>query len=438
MKNTEILLDVIGEIDEWLIPDVTGEIDKSMITDSSEQPKKRWSIPFYIAAGLCAAAILTVAVAVPALRKYNTGVSIYTSVDCSELSEVVKGTDPIKTNIIFGDMGVGEIMAEDISGLDDASPWSEAANITEMPVLRNDAFVDEEGILGGMQLLLDEEQMISIVQNAANVLSLEVLGLEVTKATDNIEIADPEKEKEIENKIYSVDATCSDNTTISVYGDGTVRIIFEGKTIPSKYNFSYNNTTDAEAAEVLDYLMTEYAGLTGFKNPKAYSCVEKGFEGEDDRSYCIYDSADDIRESILNHDLAYATFYPDENGNLFCIWLNNAFCSSTYVGDYPIITVDEATEKLINGAYYSSIPDDEYFNKGELLADDIAMVQLKYRSAGEKYYVPYYELFVELDSEKGEADFEVPEETKLYGLFYVPAVAEEYLDVLDNATMVYQ
>ncbi len=69
--------------------------------------------------------------------------------------------------------------------------------------------------------------------------------------------------------------------------------------------------------------MTEYAGLTGFKNPKAYSCVEKDFSGEDDRSYYIYDSADDIRESLINHDLAYATFSPDEKGNLFCIWIKN-------------------------------------------------------------------------------------------------------------------
>lgn len=105
---------------------------------------------------------------------------------------------------------------------------------------------------------------------------------------------------------------------------------------------------------------------------------------------------------------------------------------------HPIITVDEATEKLINGAYYSSIPDDEYFKKGELSADDIAMVQLKYRSAGEKYYVPYYEFYVKLDPEISEEGFEIPDGTKLYGLFYVPAVAEEYLNVLDNATMVYQ
>ncbi|WP_026528040.1 hypothetical protein [Butyrivibrio sp. VCD2006] len=426
MKNTEIMLDVIGEIDEKLIPDI------------SETPKKRGILSFYITAVLCATAILAIAIGIPSLRKHENKASIYAFLDRAEISEIVKGTDPMNTNISFGDMGAGEIMAEDISKLDEVSPWSEDANITEMPVLRNDAFVDDEGILGGMQLFLDEEQMISIAQNAAKALSLEVTQLDVAKATDNVEIADPEKEKEIKNRIYSVDATCADNTTITVYGDGTVRIIFEGKTIPSKYNFSYNNTTDAEAAEVLDYLMTEYAGLTGFKNPKAYSCVEKGFEGEDDRSYCIYDSADDIRESILNHDLAYATFYPDENGNLFCIWINNAFCSSTYVGDYPIITVDEATEKLINGAYYSSIPDDEYFKKGELSADDIAMVQLKYRSAGEKYYVPYYEFYVELDPEISEEGFEIPDGTKLYGLLYVPAVAEEYLDVLDNATMVYQ
>lgn len=426
MKNAEIMLDAIGDIDESLIPELY------------EKDKKSSGMVFYLIGGLCAAAILVTAIAIPTSRKNAEALSLYASINETKISDVTSGTEKIDMNVLFGAMGAGEIMAEDISELDDNSPWSEDMDITKMPVLRNDAFVDEEGILGGMQLLLDEEQMISIVQNAANVLSLEVLGLEVTKATDNIEIADPEKEKEIENKIYSVDATCSDNTTISVYGDGTVRIIFEDKEVPSKYNFTYNNTSDAEAAEVLNYLMTEYAGLTGFKNPKAYSCVEKDFSGEDDRSYYIYDSADDIRESLINHDLAYATFSPDEKGNLFCIWIKNGYCSSTYVGDYPIITVDDATVKLLDGDYYSSIPEDEYFKKGELTAEDIAKVQLKYRSAGEKYYVPYFEFYVELDSEKGEEGFEIPDGTRLYGLFYVPAIEDEYIDNLSMEPVIGQ
>ncbi len=100
--------------------------------------------------------------------------------------------------------------------------------------------------------------------------------------------------------------------------------------------------------------------------------------------------------------------------------------------------MDDATVKLLDGDYYSSIPEDEYFKNGELTAEDIAKVQLKYRSAGEKYYVPYFEFYVELDSEKGEEGFEIPDGTRLYGLFYVPAVANEYLEVLDNTTMIGQ
>ena len=159
--------------------------------------KKSSGMVFYLIGGLCAAAILVTAIAIPTFRKNAEALSLYASINETKISDVTSGTEKIDMNVLFGAMGAGEIMADDISELDDNSPWSEDMDITKMPVLRNDAFVDEEGILGGMQLLLDEEQMISIVQNAANVLSLEVLGLEVTKATDNIEIADPEKEKEI-------------------------------------------------------------------------------------------------------------------------------------------------------------------------------------------------------------------------------------------------
>ena len=426
MKNAEIMLDAIGDIDESLIPELY------------EKDKKSSGMVFYLIGGLCAAAILVTAIAIPTFRKNAEALSLYASINETKISDATSGTEKIDMNVLFGAMGAGEIMAEDISELDDNSPWSEDMDITKMPVLRNDAFIDDMGMLGGMELYLDEDQMIAIANNAAKALRLEITAINVVKAGECIEVSDPDEAEKIENKIESVDATCSDGSTITVYGDGSVRILFENEAIPSKYSFTYSSTTDSQAAEVLDYLIKEYGAFTGFIEPKGYSCVEKNIYGEDDRSYYIYDSAEDIREGILNHDLAYASFSPDEDGKLYCIWIKNAYCSSTYIGDYPIITVKEATDKLLNGQYYSAVFADEYFKDGLIPSGNIVRVQLKYRSVGEKYYIPYYEFYVAMDSETIKEDFDLPDGTRLYGTFYVPAIEDEYIDNLSMEPVIGQ
>ncbi|SDB68504.1 hypothetical protein [Butyrivibrio sp. INlla16] len=186
----------------------------------------------------------------------------------------------------------------------------------------------------------------------------------------------------IGNLPYSVNASCPDNSSITVYGDGSIRILYENAQLPPKYHFTDNNTTDDEANAVLDYLAEEYAAKLGYKEPVSYSCVEKSYSGEDMRSYYMYDGSSDIRKNICNHDLSYASFSPDEEGNLSCIWIYNAYSSSTYKGDYLIITSDKAIENLLSGDYYSSVPSD-YFKGGKLSDKDIARVSLGYRNTGE-------------------------------------------------------
>ena len=90
------------------------------------------------------------------------------------------------------------------------------------------------------------------------------------------------------------------------------------------------------------------------------------------------------------------------------------------IKDYPIITLQEATTRLCNGNYQTSVP---LAFPGE---ESIGKVELVYRTGRlEELYLPYYRFYVLLPesfntnaSDSG---------LKTYGIYYVPALAEEYI-----------
>jgi len=86
------------------------------------------------------------------------------------------------------------------------------------------------------------------------------------------------------------------------------------------------------------------------------------------------------------------------------------------LGDYPIISVKEATKLPVNEKYQTSVP---YEFPGKKY---IGKVELIYRTgSSEEYLLPYYRFYAELTNE------ELANGLKTYGAYYVPAVEEAYI-----------
>lgn len=108
-------------------------------------------------------------------------------------------------------------------------------------------------------------------------------------------------------------------------------------------------------------------------------------------------------------------FYCDDEGKLFLARVFRPDLSQK-VGDYPIITLEEAAGLLANGNYITSVP---CRMPG---TDLIAKAELVYRTGSlEPYFMPYYRFYVELP------EMEAEDGLKTYGAYYVPAVEESYL-----------
>ena len=90
---------------------------------------------------------------------------------------------------------------------------------------------------------------------------------------------------------------------------------------------------------------------------------------------------------------------------------------SQKIGDYPIITAEEARRLLLEGHYITSVPE-------ELPGEEyIARVELVYRTGRlDTVFMPYHRFLVELPAEALENGL------KTFVAFYVPAVQSEYLE----------
>ena len=303
-----------------------------------------------------------------------------------------------------GGFGFEGYMYYDDSELENDNPWDEKTEITKLPVYRNGAY-DPSG--AGLPLGLDEEQMRSLLDSAASALGVEVISTET----------ETENDKNGAPVTVELRAQTS-NGSIYVMADGGVVYFLPGGglALPEKYDFTLTNEKTDEAHEIISYLANIYGGLLGFEKSTPASWGEYNTNGDFYRRYSVYDSHGTLTEKILNYNLRTASFFPSDDGKLDAIRINNRLITAEKIGDYPIISAEEAKRLLLAGNYQTSVP---YAMPGK---EYVAKTELIYRAGrGDQMLMPYYRFYVLLPDTEREGGL------KTYGAYYVPAVKGEYI-----------
>lgn len=311
----------------------------------------------------------------------------------------------------MGGMGYEGYLWYDISESTNGNPWSEKMKITSLPVYKNKAY-DPSG--GGFPVGLSEEEMWERLDFAASALGLQVLSTE-----ENIVTAF--------NDIFA--ETNYGTITVSANGDIEYEApvskpgpLSEGLALPEEYNF-IDDCTEAEAKSVLAYLADTYSDLLAFEKPEYITSGDYTFNGSFMRSFQVYDASGDDVEDILNYNFHRAEFVNSLHGGTLCyIRISDNLLLSEKIGDYPIITVKEATKRLTSGNYQTSVP---YAFPGKKY---IGKVELIYRSSPyEEMLLPYYRFYVFLPKDYTKEQTKMAPNLKNYGAYYVPAIADPYI-----------
>lgn len=328
----------------------------------------------------------------------------------------------IPSNLKFGGMGFEGYNLDDISDFISGNPWSEEQNITVMPVYKNRVVKDQ-----GFSVLtdIDCEELVAemksvLIENAA------LLGVEIIADDIADNLPTPEEQEIIAKSYYEAWREEvpkgyftppkieyeTDKYNISTDSSFCTRIEFKE---PISLPYSLNTTDIGEVQEIAEYLIEEYTELLGMESPAV--SIDDGAYSYSAFDISFYESAGTNEQDIENYFMKKVLFRGNASGDLSLIWIYRNDLAGELVGNYPLISAEEAADKLKAGEYVTSSPVAKDYKP-----DNYDRVELIYRTdITDEYFIPYYKFWIDVTDEIGAVQ-------KTYGAFYIPAVRPEYLE----------
>lgn len=234
-------------------------------------------------------------------------------------------------------------------------PWDSSMKIETLPVYRNLAYFSP----AGEPVYLEREQLLSMAEDVAGKLDTEIVTWEYYAIQDK-----PEKGSDV----CQITAT-TESGEIEISGNGRIYLQFN-EMVPweTQELLLESVSTDSKVEEMLEYY---------FNGVYFYREDEKGFS---------------------------AMRYGDVR------------IAAEKLGEYPIVNVEDAKQRLMDGKYISILPESDV--KGGALSDEnIKSMDLVYLTGSVcQYYQPYYCFYIELEEEEWG-----------FTQFYVPALEAKFL-----------
>ncbi|MBQ6867287.1 MAG: hypothetical protein IJO16_01265 [Clostridia bacterium] len=359
--------------------DIIGQTDEKYIAEA-ENYKRRPIVKIGAIAACLALAIIG------AMFPWSTGkkpISASTEATNAYYEIPTTASDLPMLSIIdrHDSMGFEGFMAYDISEIVSNNPWREDIELETLPVFENTAEYNSH---------------------------YEIIGSDFPAE---------EFKKEVASRMKP------DGAEIGYHYPWNVYINFdEPVSLPDEYVFEHHMSYD-EAENTAKYLLEQYSDLIAFEEPTVDIYYgDYNIYGQQSHDISFYEGKGDYVEDILAFNFNRVTFHQQDDGKLMSISvLAEDYFTMSKLGDYPIISLDEAKEKLKNGQLITTVPRDFEFDLSKPLK-----CELIYRAGHlDEIYMPYYRFYVELEGfENKGSEFGL----KNFGAFYVPAVEEKYIE----------
>lgn len=284
------------------------------------------------------------------------------------------------------------------------NPWMQGTSKTKYPVYRNLSYVEGAG---GAPHYFTQEELLVMAEDVAEKLDTEIIGYECAQHSYN--------GVETRSDVYQITAQ-TEVAEIRLYGNGKISIFFHEEVALSKqYKFSDDNTY-SEAAQLIRYLTEKYKALLGFEHAEDECSISYDLTGQRNIFYSAYNVKSDNSDVLTEYCFQNVIFYGNENG-LSMMHYGDVRVAAEYLGDYAIISEEEARTRLEAGQYFSIYSELDTIGGG-FSDENIRLVELTYLTGSNcQYYQPYYCFYVESES--------YVEGISNYSLFFVPALTDE-------------
>ena len=280
--------------------------------------------------------------------------------------------------------------AYDISELYDGNPWKEEWNNKTLPVFYNTELRNRK------KKNIDKREKIQ-----SKIKVLEQIAKKFGVTNRNTMLYDTWNVF-LENKDYSFQ--------MNFYQD--ILLIKFKKFV--ELPFIYEKESKEQAEKVISYFIDTYKDCFDWKEAEKALYCWYDIYGEKYFSLYAYKKGNTLEEELLNYHFNRAYLMIGEKNEIRAIFFRKTDLSEK-IGEYPIITTEQAQQLLQSQTYISVL--------GNTFSQNMTLVktELVYRdSIYDSIFMPYYKFFVQLPE---------IEENGLhhYDVYYIPAVQEQYL-----------
>lgn len=327
-----------------------------------------------------------------------------------------------------GGMGYEGYAAYSFAELATNAVWSPEGDWQpeSLPVYQNTALAGEYQLVPEGEGYSMEEMRALAEETAAG------LGVSITsfeEKTTPVGHADETGEKLITEELFYCLSAAFSGGEIEVDRSGSIHLTLDAGVTLGAPTAPAATTPREDHAGYLANMMQHFAPLLSYmESPTANLTMSRNIYGEAGWSYNVYDGASSREAALSNQSINRMVFYSDEAGQFAGAWLHRRDLSAL-VGEYTLISADEALQQVLDGKGLTTAPTPF---PGEAAVAGIDLVY--YATNFNEYFMPYYKIYAQLDrSQPGVAYDGSPEGLENYGVWYIPAIQGEYLDILPEA-----
>lgn len=283
-------------------------------------------------------------------------------------------------------------LAYDISEIYNGSPWKEEWNITTLPVFYNVDFKNSSNAE-------NYDNKITIMKNKMKYLEKIAQNFGVT---DNYTITYGTGEGKLESKEISFQTYIYDSS-----------ILIEFKK-PIKLPFENTQQNKEQSEKIISYFIDNYKDCLGWEEAEKALHFDYSIEGEKHFLLYAYEKGNTLEQKLLNYYFNNIRIVTNEKNEITSAWLKKTDLSDK-IGDYTIITAEQAKQLLYSGKYTSTLANTFSQNM------TVVKTELVYRNTiYDSIYMPCYKFFVQLPHTESNG-------LHHYDIYYIPAVEQQYL-----------
>lgn len=217
-----------------------------------------------------------------------------------------------------------------------------------------------------------------------------------------------------------------------------------GFTNSFEWEFAAHDITNQQTFEMAEFFLQYFAAAIGFTSPTV-DITHSSYSLDIDEdgtvtgfvrhfmwnSFGAYDMGNCYVSAILGYNFNRVYFVPgrdfenDPRVHTMVYITRPDFMLSHKIGNYPVISLEEATQLLLAGQYISAV-DIEHL--GYPCKERIARVDIVYLTHWQDIFMPFYRFTVELYIPWWDYELYTKHEMRTFGWFFVPAVNGEFLE----------